>query len=66
LPEIASFIAENNLEFLGFELDPQASRNYARQFPGDVAMTDLSQWHRYEVDNPYTFSRMYQFWVQRK
>jgi SAM-dependent methyltransferase len=66
LPEIASFIAENNLQFLGFELDPQASRNYARQFPGDVAMTDLSQWHRYEVDNPYTFSRMYQFWVQRK
>lgn len=66
LPEIASFIAANNLKFLGFELDPQTCRNYTRQFPGDVAMTDLSQWHRYETDNPRTFSGMYQFWVQRK
>ena len=66
LPEIASFIAENNLQFLGFELEPQIRRSYARQFPNDVAMTDLAQWHRYETENPSTFVKMYQFWVQKK
>jgi tetratricopeptide (TPR) repeat protein/SAM-dependent methyltransferase len=66
LPEIAAFIAVNNLQFLGFDLDFQTGRNYARQFPGDIAMTDLAQWHRYETDNPNTFIQMYQFWVQRK
>ena len=30
----------------------------------DIAMTDLAQWHRYEIDNPRTFAQMYQFWVQ--
>ena len=66
LPEIASFIAENNLNFLGFELDPQTARNYAQRFPGDTARTVLEQWHRYETDNPRTFVNMYQFWVQKK
>ena len=66
LPEIASFLAESNLQFLGFELDPQTRRNYGRRFPGDIAMTDLAQWHLYETDNPRTFIQMYQFWVQKK
>jgi len=66
LHQIAAFIAENNLQFLGFVLDPQTRRNYARQFPGDIAMTDLAQWHRYETDNPHTFIGMYQFLVQKK
>jgi tetratricopeptide (TPR) repeat protein/SAM-dependent methyltransferase len=66
IPQIASFIAENDLQFLGFETDLATARNYARQFPADVAMTDLAQWHRYETDNPLTFRQMYQFWVQRK
>ena len=65
LPEIAAFIGENGLRFIGFELDLPAKRNYARQFPDDVAMTDLMQWHRYETDNPRTFLSMYQFWVQK-
>jgi tetratricopeptide (TPR) repeat protein/SAM-dependent methyltransferase len=66
LPEIASFIAESDLRFLGFELDPRTRRNYGRRFPGDIAMTVLEQWHRYETDNPRTFINMYQFWVQKK
>ena len=65
LPEIAAFIAENNLQFLGFELDSRRRRNYAREFPADIAMTNLAQWHRYETDNPRTFINMYQFWVQK-
>ena len=66
LTEIAAFLVANNLQFLGFDLDLQNCRNYVRQFPSDPAMTDLAQWHRYETDNPRTFSGMYQFWVQRK
>ena len=66
LPEIAAFLAENELQFLGFTLDPQTLRNYARQFPADTAMTDLAQWHRFESENPYTFASMYLFWVQKR
>ena len=58
--------AENNLQFLGFEIELNVRRHYARQFPGDVAMTDLAQWHRFEMDNPGTFIKMYQFWMQKK
>ena len=66
LPQIAAFLAENDLQFLGFETDPQTKRNYARQFPADAAMTDLAQWHRYETENPRAFLYMYIFWVQKK
>jgi len=66
IPQIAAFIAENNLQFIGFDTDLQTKRNYIRQFPADVAMTDLAHWHRFEIDNPRTFIGMYQFWVQRK
>ena len=65
LPEIADFLAENKLQFLGFVLNPQTLRNYARQFPADTAMTDLAQWHRFESENPYTFGSMYHFWIQK-
>jgi tetratricopeptide (TPR) repeat protein/SAM-dependent methyltransferase len=66
LPEIAAFITENNLQFLGFDIGPPIRRDYARRFPNDVAMTDLAQWHRYETENPDSFITMYQFWVQKK
>jgi hypothetical protein len=66
LPGISTFLAANDLQFLGFDIDPKTRRNYTRQFPGDIAMTDLAQWHRYETGHPDTFFQMYQFWVQRK
>jgi SAM-dependent methyltransferase/Tfp pilus assembly protein PilF len=66
LPKIAEFLAENNLQFLGFELDLQTSRDYARHFPSDISMTDLSKWHLYETNNACTFLQMYNFWVQKK
>jgi hypothetical protein len=65
LPQIADFIAANGLQFLGFEIDWQVRRDYARKFPDDVAMTDLANWHQYEIDNPRTFIQMYQFWVRK-
>ncbi len=66
VPEIAAFLAANDLRFIGFELEPQHRRNYARAYPGDIAMTDLAHWHHYETENPGTFLSMYQFWVQKK
>jgi SAM-dependent methyltransferase len=66
LPEIAAFLAENNLRFIGFELDPAVQRRYAKRFPDDKAMTDLAQWHIFETENPKTFMGMYQFWLQKR
>jgi hypothetical protein len=58
LLEISTFLAENDLQFLGFDIDLKTRLNYARQFPGDVAMTDLALWHSYETDHPDTFLQM--------
>lgn len=66
LPDIADFIAGNDLEFLGFDIDAQTRRNYARRFPADDAMTNLAQWHEYEVDNPRTFTGMYHLYVRKR
>ncbi len=65
LPQIAKFVAENNLTFLGFEIEPWEQRNYAALYPQDLALTDLENWHAFENDRPYTFARMYLFWVQK-
>ena len=35
------------------------------RFPTDRAMTDLTCWDLFESENPATFTRMYQFWVQK-
>ena len=64
--QIETFLAEHGLQLLGFEIDPQTRQAYATQFPDDPAMTDLARWHRYELDNPYTFLGMYNFWVQKR
>jgi tetratricopeptide (TPR) repeat protein/2-polyprenyl-3-methyl-5-hydroxy-6-metoxy-1,4-benzoquinol methylase len=66
LPEIASFLAANDLQFLGFETEMKTQQSYARRFPADVSMTSLEQWHQYETENPLTFVNMYVFWVQKK
>jgi SAM-dependent methyltransferase len=66
LPEIAAFLAENDLDFVGFELDPHIAGQYARQFPGDRPMTDLANWHLFETANSKTFMGMYQFWLQKR
>jgi tetratricopeptide (TPR) repeat protein/SAM-dependent methyltransferase len=66
LPEIAAFLSQNDLQFLGFDLDLEIRRDYLRYFPSDIAMVDLAQWHQYEVKNPRTFLSMYNFWIQKK
>jgi hypothetical protein len=65
VPEIAAFIAENGVTFLGFELDAWVLRKYRTRFPDDTSMTDLACWHTFEIENPRTFAAMYQFWIQK-
>ena len=65
LLEIDLFLKNNNLIFLGFEIDEQVRAAYIRRFPADPAATDLVQWHAFENDNPDTFFGMYQFWIQK-
>jgi len=65
LPEIAAFLAENQLEFLGFELDARVLKRYAQDNPDDPSMIDLARWHAFECEHPGVFSAMYQFAVQK-
>jgi tetratricopeptide (TPR) repeat protein/SAM-dependent methyltransferase len=65
LPAIKTFLLENNLAFLGFEIEPPVREQYLRRFPADPAGIDLDNWHRFEQDNAAVFRGMYQFWVQK-
>ena len=65
VPEIAAFIADSGVTFLGFELDAWVLRKYRTRFPDDATMTDLASWHTFETENPRTFVGMYQFWIQK-
>jgi hypothetical protein len=65
LPEIADFIGENSLEFLGFVADAGVIHQFRARFPQAEAVTDLALWHAFETDNPGTFAGMYQFWIRK-
>jgi SAM-dependent methyltransferase len=65
LPEIKFFLAENKLEFAGFNLGLAALRQFGARFPGASALLDLDAWHRFEVEEPSTFLGMYQFSVRK-
>ena len=65
IPEIAAFLNENGLRFLGFEPfdDPTVIERFHKRFPGTADETNLDQWHRFEADHPETFWGMYIFSV---
>ncbi len=65
LPVLSNFLKENDLNFLGFEIDSSVTRSYKNRFPNDSSATDLKNWHIYEEENPDTFKSMYQFWIQK-
>lgn len=63
---IQECVAELGLKFLGFELPNSAVRmHYRARFPADVACDSLTNWERFEEENPATFSGMYQFWARK-
>lgn len=64
LPDVESFLRENGLTFIGFEIERDVLAAYTRRFPNDPAGINLGQWHVFENEHPATFTRMYQFWVQ--
>ena len=66
IPQIASFLDENGLQFLGFELDPQGAERFRMRHPDRAAQTSLDCWHAFEQANPETFRFMYVFDVARK
>ena len=65
LSEIADFIAEGNVEFLGFIADVGVVHQFRARFPKAEAMADLALWHAFETDNPEAFAGMYQFWIRK-
>lgn len=65
LTDIEAFLRDNDLQFLGFQLEAQVREAYRRRFPDDRAATNLGYWQIFEVENPDIFIGMYQFWVQK-
>jgi len=56
--------ARVGLVFLGFELsNAESQRSFRRRHPEPPALSSLALWHRFEQENPRTFSAMYQFLV---
>jgi 2-polyprenyl-3-methyl-5-hydroxy-6-metoxy-1,4-benzoquinol methylase len=65
LPDLESFFMENELSFLGFEINPNLTHAYKQRFPNDASATNLGQWHIFETENPNIFKGMYNFWLQK-
>lgn len=64
LTDIEAFLKENNLKFLGFDIQGDVLHAYKHRFPNDLAAVNLAQWQVFEYENPNIFVGMYQFWIQ--
>jgi 2-polyprenyl-3-methyl-5-hydroxy-6-metoxy-1,4-benzoquinol methylase/tetratricopeptide (TPR) repeat protein len=64
LPEIKTFLTDNNLYFGGFNLDAAILQKFTARFPGR-GLADLDCWHAFETEAPDTFRGMYQFQVRK-
>jgi 2-polyprenyl-3-methyl-5-hydroxy-6-metoxy-1,4-benzoquinol methylase len=65
IPEIAGFLEEEGLSFLGFELDTAVILKFQQQYPRADALTNLEYWMAFEASNPGTFRGMYVFTVSK-
>jgi SAM-dependent methyltransferase/tetratricopeptide (TPR) repeat protein len=67
IPEIAAFLNDNDLSFLGFDPfdDPAVIEQFHKQFPGVADEANLEQWSRFETDHPETFLGMYIFTARK-
>lgn len=66
LPQIKRFLADNQLEFIGWDIEESFLKKYGEEFPGDKAKTNLDHWHAFEEKYPFVFAQMYKFWVQKR
>jgi SAM-dependent methyltransferase len=62
---INDFLRNNHLQFMGFTLDANTLLRFRQRFPLASSATDLDLWHQFEIENPQTFIRMYQFWKRQ-
>lgn len=65
LPEIADFLNQNQLNFLGFDLRGGGPQMFRQRFASPGALTDLALWHIFETENPSLFPGMYEFWIRK-
>jgi SAM-dependent methyltransferase len=63
IPKIATLLKQNELSFLGFELDSSVIEKFQQHYPGPDALTNLEHWNGFEFANPNTFRGMYVFTV---
>ncbi len=66
IPQIERIVADCGMRFLGFCIPPEMVGQYRSLFPRDLTLTDLDNWHAFEVDHPRTFQSMYTFLVQKR
>jgi len=64
LRQVKDALAELELEFLRFNLDPSVLERFSLRYPGGLALADLNCWTQFEVENPATFLGMYDFYAQ--
>jgi tetratricopeptide (TPR) repeat protein/SAM-dependent methyltransferase len=65
IPLIKTFLRDNDLKLIGFQLDEEVRERLHRRFPENDASADLDLLHNFETENPQTFSAMYHFWIQK-
>jgi 2-polyprenyl-3-methyl-5-hydroxy-6-metoxy-1,4-benzoquinol methylase/tetratricopeptide (TPR) repeat protein len=65
IPQIARLLKQNELSFLGFELDSSVVEKFQQHYPGPDALTNLEHWNAFELANPNTFRSMYVFSVSK-
>ena len=66
IADIKSFLDDQGLAFLGFELDAKIVEQFRQRHPAADALTDLDAWAAFEAGNPRTFLNMYLFSICRK
>jgi SAM-dependent methyltransferase/tetratricopeptide (TPR) repeat protein len=66
LPQIKRFLADHDLEFIGWDIDESFLKKYGEEFPHDKAKSNLDHWHAFEQKYPFVFAHMYKFWVQKR
>ena len=62
---LQKLLEKENLVFCGFMLPAAIKMAYQRHFPDDNTCISLSNWGKFEKDNPSTFQSMYQFWAYK-
>ncbi len=67
LLQLQNTLDELGLVFDGFDLhSPRTAQRYISQHPDDPKMLNLTNWHKFEKNNPDIFRGMYQFWCYPK